>query len=64
MTENGQQRQAAQAAEAVTENKSLLDTIIEEGRMAREENQKAYAKDLISEFVNQVMEGAMVVSKA
>ena len=29
MTENAQQSQAAQAAETITENKSLLDTIIE-----------------------------------
>jgi type VI secretion system protein ImpC len=63
MTENAQQNQAAPAAGTVTETKSLLDTIIEEGRMAREENQKARAKDLISEFVSQVMGGAMVVSK-
>ncbi|WP_319585610.1 type VI secretion system contractile sheath large subunit [uncultured Desulfobulbus sp.] len=63
MTENAQQNQAAQTAETVTEARSLLDTIIEEGRMAREENQKARAKDLISEFVSQIMGGAMVVSK-
>ena len=63
MAENAQQNQAAPTAETVTEARSLLDTIIEEGRMAREENQKARAKDLISEFVSQIMGGAMVVSK-
>jgi len=63
MTENASQSQAAQATATVTEAKSLLDTIIEEGRMAREESQKAHAKDLIGEFVSQVMGGAMVVSK-
>jgi len=63
MNENTQQSQAAQAAEAVTESKSLLDQIIDEGRLAREESQKAWAKDLIGEFVGQIMEGAMVVSK-
>jgi predicted component of type VI protein secretion system len=43
--------------------KGLLDQIIDEGRLAREETQKAYAKDLIGEFVGQVMEGTMTISK-
>ncbi len=56
------QEQSAQA-EAVEEEKGLLDQIIEQGRMVREESQKEWAKDIISEFVKQIMEGAMVVSK-
>lgn len=63
MTESTQQSQVAQSSEAVTTTSSLLDQIIDEGRMAREESQKAWAKDLIGEFVSQVMDGAMVVSK-
>jgi len=58
-----QQDLAAQSTSADTESPSLLDQIINEGRMAREESQKAWAKDLIGEFVGQVMEGTMVVSK-
>ena len=49
--------------EEIKEEKGLLDQIIDEGRMAREESQKAYAKDLIGEFVGQIMEGTMVISK-
>jgi len=49
--------------EEIQEEKGLLDQIIDEGRMAREESQKAYAKDLIGEFVGQIMEGTMVISK-
>ncbi len=63
MTESTQQDVAAQSTSAVTESTSLLDQIIDEGRMAREESQKAWAKDLIGEFVGQVMEGTMVISK-
>lgn len=63
MTESTQQSQAAQSAETVAASASLLDQIIDEGRLAREESQKAWAKDLIGEFVSQVMDGAMVVSK-
>lgn len=64
MTESTpQQDLAAQSTSADTESPSLLDQIINEGRMAREESQKAWAKDLIGEFVGQVMEGTMVVSK-
>ncbi len=51
------------AAEEVKEEKSLLDKIIEDGRMAREESQREWAKDVIGEFVSQVMEGVITVSK-
>jgi len=56
------QAEAAQAGE-VTEEKSLLDQIIEDGRMAREAGQKGWAKDIIGEFVSQIMEGTITVSK-
>ncbi len=62
MTEQTAQGQAAPASETLTTT-SLLDQIIDQGRLAREDSQKAWAKDLIGEFVSQVMEGAMVVSK-
>ncbi len=59
------QPQTAGAAEAQTQEQegSLLDKIIAEGRLARDEEQKALAKDLIGEFVDQVMAGTMTVSK-
>lgn len=62
MAEKDQQKEQAKT-EAVAEEKSLLDQIIDSGRMARDESQRSRAKDLISEFVSQVMEGAMTVSK-
>jgi type VI secretion system protein ImpC len=64
MAENEKQVQPESAqAEEVQEEKSVLDRILEEGRMAREESQKGWAKDVIAEFVGQIMEGTMVVSK-
>jgi type VI secretion system protein ImpC len=64
MAENEQQIQQETAqAEAVEEEKSLLDQIIEGGRLARDESQKEWAKDMVGEFVKQVMQGEMVVSK-
>ena len=64
MAENEQQAQpeAAPAAE-VQEEVSLLDQIISDGRMAREESQREFAKDVIGEFVSQIMEGTITVSK-
>ena len=64
MAENEQQAQpdAAPAAEA-TEEAGLLDQIIADGRLARDDSQKNYAKDLIGEFVSQIMEGTITVSK-
>ena len=42
---------------------SLLDRIIQEGRMAHDEVQEAYAKDLLNEFAVQVLDEGMVVDK-
>jgi type VI secretion system protein ImpC len=45
------------AVEATSESGdlSVLDRIMQEGRMALDESQKAYARDLIGEFVDQVV---------
>jgi type VI secretion system protein ImpC len=49
------------AAEAATTEQPLLERIIAEGRMARDESQQAYAKDLIGEFARQVLDEGMTV---
>ncbi|MEO6588112.1 MAG: type VI secretion system contractile sheath large subunit, partial [Pyrinomonadaceae bacterium] len=41
----------------------LLDQILTEGRMARDEFQKDRAKDMIAEYVKQVMSGEMTMSR-
>jgi type VI secretion system protein ImpC len=51
------------AAEAATSDLPLLDRIIQEGKMARDESQQAYARDLVGEFVNQILDEGMTVSK-
>jgi hypothetical protein len=41
----------------------LLDQILTEGKMARDDFQKERAKDMIGEFVGQVMSGELTMSK-
>lgn len=41
----------------------LLDQILTEGRMARDDYQKDRAKDMIAEYVKQVMSGEMTLSR-
>jgi len=53
---------AVVTAEAPQET-NLLDKILTEGRMGRDEFQKERAKDMIGEFVNQVMSGELTMSK-
>ena len=53
---------APQATEQVLE-KGLLDQIVEEGRMGKDEGAKERGKDLVKEFVAQVLDGSMTVSK-
>ena len=56
--------QDAAAQTVVTEESGgLLDKILTEGRMARDDFQKERAKDMIGEFVNQVMSGELTMSK-
>jgi type VI secretion system protein ImpC len=57
-----QKAAAAQPAEVTTEH-SLLDQIVEEGRLARDPSARERGKDMVKEFVNQVLEGSMTVSK-
>ena len=53
---------AAKPAEQTLEV-SLLDQIVDEGRLARDPAARERGKDLVKEFVAQVLEGAMTVSK-
>ncbi|HYR28788.1 MAG TPA: type VI secretion system contractile sheath large subunit, partial [Thermoanaerobaculia bacterium] len=53
--------QAGAAAEAG--ELSLLDQIISKGKMARDESQKPRAKDLVGEFVTQILDEGMTVSR-
>jgi type VI secretion system protein ImpC len=53
---------APQASEETVE-RSLLDQIVEEGRMARDPAAKERGKNLVKEFVQQVLDGAMTISK-
>ena len=62
MAEKAKQQEDAQVEEQVQEV-SLLDQILTEGRLARDEFQKENAKDMIAEFVSQVMSGELTMSK-
>ncbi|HEX9983248.1 MAG TPA: type VI secretion system contractile sheath large subunit [Thermoanaerobaculia bacterium] len=62
--------EAKPAAAAVTETAtatategSLLDQIITRGKLARDEDQKVRAKDLVAEFVHQILDEGMTISR-
>jgi type VI secretion system protein ImpC len=57
-----QKAASAQGTETV-EQTSLLDQIVQEGRMARDPAARERGKNLVKEFVTQVLEGSMTVSK-
>jgi len=59
-----QKEKAAEAqAVEVEQEGGLLDQILNEGRLARDDYQKERAKDMIAEFVNQAMSGELTMSK-
>ena len=51
------------AASAAAAEGSLIDQIISKGKLARDEEQKPRAKDLVGEFVHQILEEGMTVSR-
>ena len=58
-----EKEQLQETAPVEVEEQSLLDQIIQEGRLARDEGQKEWARDILGEFVKQVMQGTVTVSK-
>ena len=60
---DAQKAMASAAASESTQELGLLDQIVEEGRLARDESAKQRGKDLVKEFVSQVLEGSMTVSR-
>src|SRR5688572_16675595 len=62
MAKQKTQGAAAETVEVEQEG-SLLDKILTEGRLARDDFQKERAKDMIGEFVNQVMSGELTMTK-
>lgn len=56
-------QQAAQAVSAETTEINLLDRIIEDSRVARSDQERERARDIISAFASQVLEGEVVISE-
>ncbi|MGA3190379.1 MAG: type VI secretion system contractile sheath large subunit, partial [Bryobacteraceae bacterium] len=53
---------AAAAVKTTTPEKGILDRIVEEGRIGRDEAGKTWGKTVLSEFIKQVLDGQMTVS--
>lgn len=53
---------AEAAAGTETRELTLLDKVVLEGKLARDESQRKYARDLVSEFVSQILDQQMTVS--
>ena len=62
MASQKEKEAVVQTADAPQEG-SLLDKILTDGRMDRDDFQKERAKDMIGEFVGQVMAGTLTMSK-
>ena len=54
---------ATQVAEARAAEGSLLDKIVEEGRFGRETASREHGKDMVKEFIAQVVAGEMTLSR-
>src|SRR5712691_3685170 len=58
-----QAQQAPAAATVETQDKGLLDQIVEQGRFGKDTTAKERGKNLVKEFVAQVLDGSMTVAK-
>jgi len=61
---NQKEQEAAVQTAVETQEVSLLDQILTDGRMGRDDFQKERAKDMIAEFVGSVMAGELTMSKS
>lgn len=61
MSEAG--RVTANSAETKTTGSSLLDQIVDQGRFGREQSARERGRDMVKEFVAQVLEGEMKLSR-
>lgn len=61
MTER--QKASASVAAEQTADKGLLDQIVQEGRFGKEAGARERGKDLVKEFVAQVLDGSMTLSR-
>ncbi|HEY0006428.1 MAG TPA: type VI secretion system contractile sheath large subunit [Pyrinomonadaceae bacterium] len=59
---NPEQPKPEETQPAAEAELSLLDKIITKGKLARDESQRDYAKDLVGEFAKQVLDSSMTVS--
>ncbi len=57
------QRAAQAAAPAEAVELSLLDQIVDEGRLARDPETRSRGKDMVKEFVSQFLDGSMTLSR-
>jgi type VI secretion system protein ImpC len=57
------EKAAAQSAEAKTMESSLLDQIVDQGRFGKEQVARERGRDMVKEFVAQVLEGEMKLSR-
>jgi type VI secretion system protein ImpC len=57
------QKAAGQASETTTNEVSLLDTIVQEGRFGRDTAAQERGRDLVKQFVTEVLEGSITVSR-
>jgi type VI secretion system protein ImpC len=57
------EKASAQSAEAKTTESSLLDQIVAQGRFGKEEVARERGRDMVKEFVAQVLEGEMKLSR-
>ncbi|MBN9663256.1 MAG: type VI secretion system contractile sheath large subunit [Acidobacteria bacterium] len=62
MSDKAQAAAAASTTESVVE-KSLLDQIVDEGRLARDPDTREQGKALVKEFVQQFLDGSMTLSR-
>ncbi|MEI9970648.1 MAG: hypothetical protein WDO73_00590 [Ignavibacteriota bacterium] len=63
MSNEAKKAAAVSGAASETQSASLLDQIVEEGRLARDPESKDRGKDMVREFVAQFLEGNMGLSR-
>jgi type VI secretion system protein ImpC len=57
------QQATQQKAAATTQEKGLLDSIVEEGRLAKDDSARERGKDMVRQFVKEVLAGSIQIAR-
>src|SRR5262245_13211610 len=59
---SSEQQKAPQSSQSVTEQRDLLDDIIDRSKLAKDEGARTRSRDLLQPFIDEILKGRMTIA--